>query len=185
MPPQTTETRRSIPTLGRLTTLYSATEDRVQIRAEVQGEGVMVIWFSQRLLNRVIPVLISWVQQQAEGLPRADLWQGFQQSRAQVQLLEAAAQGRNSPVDHASAGSEWMVQSVDVKHTDKHLFMVFKRQKDSLEGAVALPFQAAELRQWLNILFQAYRQGEWSLAVWPDWMPEPAGQPIPIIGPIH
>ncbi|MFA5678998.1 MAG: hypothetical protein WC953_11445 [Pseudomonas sp.] len=165
-------TRQSVPVLGRLTTVYNALEDRVQISGQTASGEVIVIWVTQRLLNRMVVALIEWLEQQDSPVPRADLLHSVKQARAINQLAEQARQEGGEPVSSAAASSSWLAVSVDVQRRVDQLVLVFKAASEAGASQAALPLSALALRQWLNILLQACVHGEWSTAVWPDWMCE-------------
>lgn len=179
-------TRQSVPVLGRLTTVYNALEDRVQISGQTASGEVIVIWVTQRLLNRMVAALVEWLEQQDSTVPRADLLQSVKQARAINQLTEQSRQERGEPVPSAGASSSWLAASVDVQRRPDQLVLVFKTAPEAGAGQAAVPLPALALRQWLNILLQGYLHGEWSTAVWPEWMCEQ--QPAlaqPARGAIH
>jgi hypothetical protein len=64
---------------------------------------------------------------------------------------------------------QWLVHSIDLHHAEEHLQLVFKGEA----GQVAsIGFAVTPLRQWLGIVRQAYRAGQWPTEVWPAWMAE-------------
>lgn len=56
--------------LKRITLEYSAHEDRMRLTgARASGERE-AIWLTRRLLERLIPVLVDWIEQEGSDLPR-------------------------------------------------------------------------------------------------------------------
>ncbi len=63
------------------------------------------------------------------------------------------------------------VDSIDSTHSPEGVVLTFKSANDQ---RAMLSLTAAALRQWLNIVYDAYVRAEWSLAAWPDWISEAA-----------
>jgi len=70
-----------------------------------------------------------------------------------------------------AARSAWLADSIDFTHSPEGVVLTFKRANDQ-RAILTLP--AAALRQWLNIVYDAYARAEWSLAAWPEWVSEAA-----------
>lgn len=152
--------------LKRLTTEYVETEDRFRLCGEV-GEGApMVLWLTQRLLQRLLPPLFEGLEKEHAALPRADVVHGFAQQKAQAGLA------RQAPVRAADAGA--LVTSIDLSRFDQALRLTFKGADGQ---AATLTMNATLLRQWLGIVYTGYRRAEWPLERWPDWMDEGAAAP--------
>lgn len=156
-------------TLSRLTTVFHPGEDRLRISGQITDGRVEVIWLTQRLSNRLLPVLIEWLEKRESGAPRADLLQSVKQHSAQIQQ----AQSENEAVVPAeNAEIEWLALSLDIQqHTDK-LRVIFKDSPKNPARTAVMELPAMLLRQWLNVLLLAYTQAEWSLEKWPAWMLE-------------
>lgn len=192
-------TAPTVQQLLRLTTEYDAGQDRLRLLGEgASGPGVQ-LWLTQRLMNPLASHLCAWLQRQdtgsaaqAPGVPArtsADaMHQHWQQSVQQSAAHRALAPGAD--VVPRPGQDSWLVTSVDVNcHPAHGATLVFKgvAQAPAAHGAqqsiaqITLAPQA--LRQWLGIVVQRYRQGQWSTAAWPEWMlgaslgsPVPAGQ---------
>ncbi|QSR36617.1 hypothetical protein CFI10_16835 [Marinobacterium iners] len=175
-----------VPALGRLTTVYHPLEDRVRISGQVSSDDVVVIWVTRRLMDRMVPALVEWLEQQDADVPRADLLQSVKQTRAINELTEQTRQEGSTPVSAENAGTTWLAASVDVQRRPEQLVLIFKAAPDAGGQQAALPLRALALRQWLNILLQAYSKAEWSTAVWPEWMREQLPElASPARGAIH
>lgn len=156
-------------TLQRLTTEYVEIEDRIRVSGELAGGGTVVLWLTQRLLDRLVPHLTAWLVRQgaaASGIPSVeavhqDVVQGFAQQAARAQLPPAA------PVRAASPQAAWRVDAVDITQGEDAVLLVFKGEG----GAQAVLHLAAQpLRQWLGIVFEQFLCGAWPTTAWPDWM---------------
>lgn len=141
--------------LQRITTEYVDSEDRIRLCGELAPNQSLVLWLTQRLLNRLLPHLLGWLEQQvgvsgAVGADvRAEVVNGFAQQAA------LAAMEHQSPVQAHSAQSAWLVHEVDVTVNQEVMRLTFKGQTCSdpsaqtLEASVTM--QALPLRQWLSI----------------------------------
>lgn len=152
----------------RMTTLYSPQEDRVELVASLDNGQTLELWFTLRLLQRLVPVLCNWVQQQQVALEdHAQIVNSFAQQAAREALPQEAPVER-ATVETGQAALRWLVRFVDVNSSSNTVRLLFRPQESGQE--VGLTLAALPLRQWLNILHDAYRQGDWPLQVWPDWM---------------
>lgn len=149
--------------LERITTQYVDSQDRVRL-AGVSGNSnaaPVVIWLTQRLLQRLLPVLFQWLQRQDNTLPLADVFHGFAQQAAQAELTPQA------PVQAEAASRAWLVLSVDISCSNESVGLIFR----GADGESAtLTLATKPLRQWLGILHEAYRQAQWPLQGWPEWL---------------
>ncbi len=149
--------------LQRITTDYVEKEDRIRLTGELTNDNTLVLWFTRRLLDRVVPYLTQWLEQgssQPVVLIDRDTLQSFAQQSAQASLDAEA------PVRVAPAETGWLVESLDVTRGDNGVQLTFKGDGEP----VALVLAPQHLRQWLGILFTQYQRGEWPLEVWPAWM---------------
>ena len=183
--------------LQRVTSIYSDTEDRFRVTGEVSAESTRCLWLTQRLLLRLVPHSLEWLNEitRAEGrggLGQAELMQDFAQQAAKARLEPQAAvpvpsmPDPNAPIETSPGASMpalhddiWLVKEVDIsKSTNGVLTLTFKR-----EGAnsVQLSMAPIELRQWLIILHSQWLQAGWPPAIWPEWVdtsPKASEQPV-------
>ena len=150
----------------RFTTEYVDREDRVRITHHLANGSVECTWLTQRLLNYLLPHLVSWLEQTVKSIPRADVLQAFAQEVAASKLT---AQAPVLPVD---AKKIWLVDSVDLKTTSEGISLTFKANGDAQSLVVTMG--AEPLRQWLSILKGQYTKAQWPLSAWPEWLSEPA-----------
>jgi len=47
--------------LQRVTSIYSDTEDRFRITGEVSADSTRCLWLTQRLLMRLVPPMLEWL----------------------------------------------------------------------------------------------------------------------------
>ena len=155
--------------LSRLTSHYDPLQDRIRLAGELKSGQSVVLWLTQRLLNRLVPKISQQLEKPSASkanVPsvQAHLQQSFAQQRARTELP------RQAPVATEDNGLQWLVKTVDVKFSAKGIRLVFKGVTDTEEAAAALP--ATALRQWLNILHDQYRVAGWATTVWPLWVEE-------------
>ena len=164
--------------LKKITTVYVASEDRIRLSGEAADGQPVTLWLTQRLLNRLLPQLLRWLERQtapkggSAALARGEALQHFAQQAARATLA------RQIPVNAAAAGRGWLVVSVDMSASSDGVRLVFKGQ-DSIampEGydSVRMSFQTQPLRQWLDIVYRHYQKSAWAPTMWPDWVRDSA-----------
>ncbi len=169
------------PNLQRVTTQYIELEDRMRLTGEVADDEVMMLWLNHRLLKKLVPHLINWLQKQTAaavastvGTLQTEMVQNFAQQAARAEHTPQA------PVPVQAANGSWLVDSVDVTAGDPALvpdvLLTFKGRQQS----ACLLLQAAQLRVWLNILHDQWRVADWPMTIWPDWI---AVEELPALKP--
>lgn len=149
--------------IARITTEYIDVEDRIRITGETPGDAAVVIWLTQRLLSRLLPPLLQWLERQQPHTLHAETLHSFAQHTAWAALTP------ESPVQ-ADAGSRgWLLLSVDIAHYAEAVVLTFRGAHDNHASLTLAP---QPLRQWLGILHAATRKAEWPLQVWPQWLQE-------------
>jgi hypothetical protein len=166
--------------LKRITIDYLAAEDRLRLSGEGDDGGRLAIWLTRRLLDRLVPVLLDWMQREGCDLPmaragdavatnapapRAEPLHSFAQQAARASLSPVV------PVQVTATDQAWLAQAVDVGRATGVLRLTF-RGADVQQAVLTLRPQP--LRQWLNILHDAYRKADWPATVWPDWVRDAA-----------
>ncbi len=159
--------------LQRITTQYSPGEDRLRLAGEVAPGQVQVLWLTQRLLGRVVPHLLQWLEQTTPGSVQGgqtgyhvDAVQGFAQQAARAQLR------LQPPVLSRSDSRQWLVGTVDVTAGPHNMALLFKGTAAPEQAQLSLSPQA--LHQWLGILHDQYRAAHWPMLLWPEWMTQSA-----------
>ena len=167
--------------LKKVTIDYVPVEDRVRLSGECDKSGRIGIWVTRRVLDRLVPVLLDWIEREAVDLPgggrqpsgetptpkltRAEPLHGFAQEAARRSLV------RQPRVLIQSQDRSWLTRAVDVKRGPRALQIDFRGEADE---RAELPLPVQPLRQWLNILHDTYRKAGWSADIWPDWVREAA-----------
>lgn len=165
--------------LHRLTTEYVETEDRIRITGELSHSAddagpapTVVLWLTQRLLNRLLPHLLDWLQQHDHPHRWSEATQGFAQQAAVAALQTQAAE----PVRSSTHSLSCLVQSLQLSSTPEQLQLQFVTPNAQPEPRIHLSLAAQPLRQWLHILYDLYVRADWPMALWPQWLVE-ARQP--------
>jgi len=160
--------------LQRITTEYIDVEDRIRLSGRVENASPIVIWVTYRLLQRLVPPLLRWLERQGADLPRAEVLQSFAQHAARAAVVPQA------PVRATVDSAAWLARSVDLTQFDQAVRLTFR----GAEGQEATMLLAAKLlRQWLGIIHDGYVKAAWPLDVWPEWLREssPPTNPQPLV----
>lgn len=147
--------------LQRITTRYIPAEDRFRLSGQTPGGDTVVLWLTQRLLTRLLPNLLQWIEGKQGDSPQAEAVQSFKQAAARASLEP------QPPVRVGNEQAAWLVTEVGLQVGPDGVRLTFKGQGHRL-ATVTLVAQA--LRQWLNILHDTWRGAGWPLTVWPQWM---------------
>jgi len=148
--------------LKRVTTQFIENEDRIRLSGEVDSSQTVILWLTQRLMNRLVAHLVSWLDTQTLTQTRPEVLQEFAQSAAQASLTPQA------PVLTGSSDIAWLVMSVDLTSNQQVVQLTFK---GALPTELSqLKFETTQLRQWLSIVLSQYRLAQWSLDCWPEWI---------------
>lgn len=165
--------------LKRVTTEFDEHEDRLRLAGETEHGEPVVLWLTQRLLKRVVPHVLAWLQppgQSAKSVPdyHIEAVQSFAQQAAVAQLeLQPPV-----VVQQPTAASQSLVDTVEITRTPEVIALTFKVG----ENKAVLLLAPHSLRQWLSIVCQLCRKAEWGMdSVWPEWMISSVAAPM---GPV-
>lgn len=150
--------------LEKLTLSYVPTEDRIRLDGQTPQGEVVLLWLTQRLGNRLIPVLSDWLHKQVTSHHYAyyhEIQQFEQQKAQQARTVESAV---NTDV----VAHQWLVHAVDVGYNDQQMQLRFKGEHETERAELRLSNQ--DMRQWFEILYRMYRQADWQSPDWPVWM---------------
>ena len=149
-------------TLQRFTTDYDEHEDRIKLIGEDQSETPVLLWLTQRLLMRLLPVLLERVHKSVDEAPQIrSVMHEFAQQAARAQMPSLPA------VEAKEDSQSWLIQSIDVKQTAQGLQLALKGKNDD---CAILKLEGQFLRQWLNILYDINRKAGWPMTIWPEWI---------------
>jgi len=161
-------------TLHRITTRYVALEDRIALSGEDAAGEKIILWLTQRLTSLIVAHLCERLESskgagEREGDPTGtqELIHEFAQQAARGNMTA------QPPVAATSDTASALVRDVDItvfEQGERQIRLVFK---DADQTPLAeLTLATAPLRQWLNVVYDAYRAADWPLAIWPDWIRE-------------
>lgn len=160
-----------MPALQRITTVWVETEDRLRLTGEGVDGSTACLWLTRRLADRLLPLLLDWLDGNAQDDARASLMQEFAQEAARGALVPQAA----VPPD---AGDAVLLQAVTVTRGEHALGLTFRASEapdDARSWDVTLEQQP--LRQWLAIVHDQYRKADWPMDLWPAWITVTPAQP--------
>ena len=155
---------RALFRIQTFTGRYDPVEDRLRLDAVDAAGEKQAILLTRRLVDRVIPVLVSHLEGKTpEGVP-ADLAQGMSQSRAR----QARQTGEATPAVAADAETPtWLCRTMHFQKADHGLNVIFT---DDTQTDAVMPMVEANLRAVLDILFDLYRRANWPTELFPEWM---------------
>ena len=128
--------------------------------ATTQG-GTLVVWLTQRLLRRILPYMLEWLDQRAGSLPRRELTHDFAQEAARAALAPQPG------VEASAADQEWIAIAADIGREPDGLTVNFR---NSAGHAFLVRMSEIELRQWLSVVHALWQHAEWPMDVWPNWI---------------
>jgi len=178
--------------LQRLTTEYIPGEDRIRLAGELAPEQPVVVWLTQRLLYRLLPALLQWLDEQVEKSPIVasqpvsanpagrDGIKDFLQESAQNSAQQAVTP--QAPVRAGTDSPSWVAHAVDMTLLPQAMRLTVRGEGVQLNDAAAermlhWSMNPQALRQWLGILQRVTLKAEWPQDIWPAWMqtkPAPA-----------
>ena len=141
--------------LNNLTTEYIEQEDRIRLSGATCHDTA-VIWLTQRLFQRLLPLLIQWLErQQPSGSPVTARFAFMRQQTIQAE-------------DKAVTNlSSWLANSIDIATTNEQVVIIFR----GVDGqAASVIFSSEHLQQWLEILHETCLAAQWPLNAWSSWM---------------
>ena len=139
--------------LKRLTTEYIEQEDRIRLSGE-SDNGRLVIWLTQRLAQRLVPLLLQWLEQHSTSRQAAALFSFDQQKVQATNLVPEVA-------------FDWLISSIDITTNKEQAGLTFKSEAGH---AATITFDASHLQRWLDIVRDTYIQAEWPQDAWPAWI---------------
>ena len=122
------------------------------------------IFLTRRLVDRVIPVLVSHLEGKTpEGVP-ADLAQGMSQSRAR----QARQTGEATPAVAADTETPtWLCRTMHFQKADHGLNVIFT---DDTQTNAVMPMVEANMRAVLDIFLDLYTKAGWPTEPFPEWI---------------
>ena len=165
--------------LTRITTRYVAAEDRVRLAGERVGGSQVAIWLTRRLLQGLVPRLLSPPDAAPRAAPRAgshvipphrEMLLGFAQQKALAAHVPVA------PVAPAADAESWLAERAAIHRSSQALTIIY----ESADGqAASMLLTPAAVHQWLAIVYRAYCSAQWPMDIWPAWLIENI-EPAPV-----
>ena len=155
--------------LTRITSEYVDVEDRIRITALTEDNTTIGLWFTLRLMDRIVNHCLSLLEKHCPEITKAAITdkksraniQGFVQQSAQQELQQEEA------VSLSESSPDYLVREVDIKFIAEGAILIFKKEEtENFE----LHLNNQQLRQWLGIIFALWKNADWPLSSWPDWM---------------
>ena len=157
--------------LQRITSEYIESEDRIRLTTISDAEETLILWLTQRLLIRLIAHFLGWLEKEAPEVARSSAIGNETKSALQEMAQQSATTElqEQSSVTADSDSTALLVKEIDIKMSEEAVLLVFKCDKDQ---KAELNFTIQQLRQWLGMIQHLWRQAEWPISIWPDWMDE-------------
>ncbi len=147
--------------LQRITTGYDEIEDRICLSGEDESGRTLAIWLPRRLLDRLVPHLVLWLEGRQVDYRHAEFGLSCALHEARARLTP------QPPVRPDTCPQNWLARSIDLQPDSEHVALVFRGPG---EASARIGFAPEHLMQWLDILRQMYAQAEWPQTPWPAWM---------------
>jgi hypothetical protein len=146
--------------IKRFTTQYDSHEDRVRLVCTDEQGQTLILWLTQRLLNRLVSHLCSGLvreQSRPTVASRSPARSSVQSVRTHVEQSFAqqkakAALSAQPPVVPRADAAHWRVDAADVKQGPSGVHLILKGALD--DQRVKLHLSQALLRQWLGIVYE-------------------------------
>lgn len=143
--------------LRRITTHYDPVEDRIRLTGEDESGRSVALWLTRRLLNRLIPVIVRWLERREEALVESDFFRVAAGNRADAFIPQ-------DPVCEAPSQRRWLVKSINISRAEDITLLFHGGDRE-----FSLTLGPRPLRRWLDVLHALYRTAEWPRDGWPEW----------------
>jgi hypothetical protein len=160
--------------IGTVTTIYDEREDRFKLTTKAQDHSLLNLWLNQRILLRLIPHIINWLDKTEANTANLDpqsqaLLKEFAKAEAVDKLASKSEQSSTKPhkVSIESKQCSWLVYEVDLNFSDQYLELSFKSETNKF---AKLPLTKSTARQWIIILHSQWVKSEWDPKVWLGWL---------------
>lgn len=176
--------------LQKFTTEFIPEEDRLRLSCVLEDGQQVVLWLTQRLLQRLVPHLCNWLEKQPIAVavpasPQALVLQPLLVHQMAQQVAQVAlSEQKQTPVQAPSSVWSGVVVRVQL---EMHAAQSNPAGPAGPPARLQLNLQVSEqarfhivfashtLRQWLAIVYRHYQSAQWPLAMWPQWLPGAAG----------
>lgn len=175
--------------IQKFTLGYDKVQDRISLTARGPGEEVILLWLTQRLLNRLVQALIRCLDQELEaavsvgsvvesdtGQQRAALAAPQSKNTARERIIpqlhameQSAAQSVHKPERPVQAPAPvegFLLTTLQLTHVPKGYLIVCQWADD---GAARLVMDNIQLRQFMGMLYRVVVSADWPHQSWPAW----------------
>jgi hypothetical protein len=166
-------------TIQKITLAYDEREDRLRLDIQEADGQLLTLWLTRRLADRLARALVEKLDSRlAATVTRGPLQAASLAALQEWEQSAALAQYQSdTPVRVEAPGLGGLIESIDLGHRGEATVLVF-RWPAGHDATVA--FEAAQLRQWLDILYKDYGRAQWPTeGVWPAWLAQAPAEAMP------
>ena len=175
--------------LSKVTTRYSAHQDRLCIDGQSADGQVVSLWLTCRLMRHLIPLLIKLITPAADAADKATtlaewaLTSAKAQQKPQPPVTRRAVPRAGSPATQTPPAANWLVSTIELKSSPKQAVLVFRLSANQDVATIAFP--PVHLRQWLSIVYRHWCGAGWPINEWPSWIREAESPSAPEGAVLH
>ena len=157
--------------LKKITTQYNESEDRFSITALASNDSVISLWFTQRILVRLIPRMLEWLASGQSSKPKSnkkpdELINDLSHQAARTAFsTEEPVQTDLKPEICGQRERIILINEIDIKCSLQLMQLCFK---DWVKIVATLELSEFYARQWLIILHSQWLRSEWQTQLWPE-----------------
>jgi hypothetical protein len=150
-----------------ITTEYSLDEDRIRLAVADKDKNACTLWMTRRLSERMVPALVQSLQKQMAD-PKAEP-AAAQAAQVYAQLEARLNKKPVKQVPAPNAATQKVITELKIKTGENGVRVIEFHNGVTGEPAI-LVMRTAEMRQWLEVLRQAFVKGQWREDIWPQWL---------------
>jgi len=158
--------------LQTFTTLYNVHQDRLCIDGQTCSGEVVSLWFTYRLLRKLLPSLLQLITPVAETEDKSNILAEWALTTAQAhhkpEMAVRIPPAQNTQRTNAPLPASWLIRSIELKSSPKRALLVFCISDHKAVANVSL--NPEHLRLWLGIVYRLWKRAGWSENEWPNWM---------------
>lgn len=145
-------------------------EDRIRLDVLSPEGQTQSIHLTRRLCDRFVPLLLERIESQVRpGVPKE-----IGLAMSQQQLRMERQESHIPDVEPQHGASRWLCQTI---HLSEEQGMVLWTLTDNAANTAVMLLPDVGLRSVLEVILLNYRQLEWGLGTFPDWLLEGVASP--------
>lgn len=160
----------SIFAIHIVTMSFNPMEDRIAMDSSDQTGKVQRLWFSRRILDKLIPTLADQLEINSSQKIPTELEQSLAQEKAEMDKQPSEA------IKTESRNPSWLVTSIQVGRNKRKFQLVFlgenENEPTAIKNQAKFNLAIANLRQWLNAVYKIYLKAAWETKAFPPWLNE-------------